>query len=499
MRRHRDAGNATALALMATLLISALAAGIASVSFGVNRVGAGLDSAVFAGYAAEAGLEDARVAISTSGYDTGAGNIWLDTNAIAFDAARETFPDLQNDIPVFPDVALGDGEARRDFRVDVWVYAMDEVGRRFRVVARAVAGDVKLRPGAANAWDVLGDVSVVLAQEIRARDTFARFATFVDRGTLRFGTTTVAGDVHSNNRIEFHYGDAKFLDRVTAVNGFSFENNANTGNTSFREQNPRVERIDLPSVTDVREFGQFASGVYDVRGTNAAYGGLDRPLDTRIELLGDEVRITVLEKGTDTVVADGVHDLPRDGVIYVDGDVTAIKGTMSGRLTISTPGRVNVTDNIRYVDARGNTAMRLEKNGEPVDPASVPPGTPWTEAEGYKYVPNPDFGPRGEDRPALGLMAGGQITLDGKGPDNLEVNAALFSASSNWTADLNESKGNLRMFGSITTSLPGQRAQGSAGYAGSGEYIYDTSLLDNPPPQWLPVNQTYPGPRWRIE
>lgn len=487
MRRgHREAGNATALALLATLLISGIAAGLASVSLGVNRSGAGLDTSVFAAYLAEAGMEDGRVAISTSGYSTGAGNVWLDANAIAFDPARETFPDLEIDAPVFQDIAFGDGALRQDHRVDVWVYAMDNVGRRFRVVARAVAGNVKARPGSVQAWDVTGDVSIVLAQEVRARDTFARYATFVDRGTLAFGTTRVAGDVHSNGNIEFHYGNARFLDRVTAVNGFVYGNGANAGNTSFRDFNPRVNRIELPSIADVSDFGQFAQPPYNVAG------------DAQLELLGDEVKITVLQSGTDTVLSESTQPLPSDGVIYVQGNVTSIKGAMSGRLTVSTPGTINVTDNILYQDFQGNSAMRLEKDGQPVVPADFPAGTAWKEADGYKYVPNPDFQLNGDSRPTLGLMAGGQITLDGSGPDNLELHAALFSATSNWTADLNISKNNLRILGSITTSLPGARAQGSSGYAGSGEYIYDASLLDFPPPQWLPVNSTFWGPRWRL-
>jgi hypothetical protein len=113
-------------------------------------------------------------------------------------------------------------------------------------------------------------------------------------------------------------------------------------------------------------------------------------------------------------------------------------------------------------------------------------------------VKNPDFTLTGEERPALGLMAGYEIKLDAAGPDNLEIHGALFSAASNWRADLDVSKNNLRILGSITTKTPGARAQGSRGYSGSGEYVYDAALLDNPPPHWLQVDSPFWGPRWRL-
>lgn len=477
---HRESGNATALALLATLLLSALATGLASVSFSVNRSGSALDNSLLAGYAAEAGLEQVKVAVSSSEYDLAIGNLWLDENAIAYDENRQDFP-VATDIPVFDNLDVGSDEDRRDVEVDVWVYAMDDENRKYRVVARATAGEV----------------SVVLAQDIRARDTFARFATFVDSGTLRFGTSTVAGDVHSNDRIEFHYGGARFLDRVTAVNGFSFRNGASEGSTSFRDQNRHSTKIQLPTVTDVNAFGEFAEGVYNVRGTNPEYGGTGDTLDAKIELLGDQARIVAINRTTGAVVSDKTVELPRDGVIYVQGNVTSIQGTVSGKVTISTPGTMNVTGDIVYADARGNKAMRLEKDGEPVDPADVA-GQAWTEADGYKYVRNPDFSLEGPNRPALGLMAGYEITLDKNGPDNLEIHGALFSAASNWQADLTATKNNLRILGSITTKTPGARAQGSFGYAGSGEYVYDGALLESPPPRWLQVDSPFWGPRWKM-
>lgn len=480
-RRSSESGNATALALLATFLLAAIAAGLASVSFGVNRAGSGLDNAVLAGYAAEAGLEQVKVAVSNAEYDLDLGNLWLNENSLPFDPARVEFP-ADDDVPVFDDLAIGTIADRQDVSVDVWVYSMDDVGRKYRAIARAIAGSV----------------SVLLAQDIRARDTFARFATFVDQGTLRFGESTVAGDVHSNSTIEFHYGNAKFLDRVTAVDGFGFANGAHEGNTSFRDQNRFSSKISLPSVTDVNAFGQFASGAYNVSGSNDAYGATGAVLDARIELLGDQVKITALKHGTSEVVSEATHGLPPDGVLYVEGNVTSIQGTINGKMTISTPGSLNVTGNITYTDGAGNAAMRLEKDGEAVDPASVPAGTPWRESDGYKYVKNPDFTLDGEQRPALGLMAGKDISLDASAPDNLEIHGALFSAISNWHADLNVSKNNLRILGSITTSKPGARAQGSMGYAGSGEYVYDAALLDNPPPRWLQVDSPFWGPRWRM-
>ena len=481
MRGHRETGSATALALLATLILSAIAAGLASVSFSVNRTGSGLDNSVLAGYAAEAGLEQIKAAVATSEYNITQGNIWLDENAIAYDPDREDFP-APDDIPVWADLEIGSMADRQDVAVDVWVYSMDDENKKYRAVARGKTNDL----------------SVLLAQDIRARDTFARFATFVDKGTLKFGKSMVEGDVHSNDQIEFHYGGGRFKDRVTAARGFAFGNNAHEGNTSFRDQNRFATPIELPTVTDVNVFGEFAKGPYSVRGANSVYDVPGDTLDAQIELLGDQVRLIVTNRDKGTIVSDATHDLPPDGVIFVEGNITSIKGNVSGRVTISTPGTVTVTGDIVYTDPSGNKAMRLEKDGEPVDVGSEPPGQAWKEEDGYRYKPNPDFTLAGDQRPALGLMAGYEIKLDGAGPDNLELHAALFSAAANWTADLDVTKNNLRIFGSITTRTPGARAKGSRGYSGSGEYVYDASLLDNPPPHWLQVDSPFWGPRWRM-
>jgi hypothetical protein len=492
--RRRDAGNATALALIATFLVAALASGLASVSLKINETGANLDSTVLAGYAAEAGLEQVKAAISTSEYPPGEGNVWLRDNAIAFDPDRQDFA-LPTDPKAIADLIIGRlGRDRMDVVVDVWVYAMDDDSRKYRAVARGWVTD----PGLPEAERRARDIQVVLAQDIRARDTFARFATFVDEGTLRFGKTSVKGDVHSNENIEFHYGGAQFLDRVTATSGFNFENGANADNTTFRDQNRFSSRIELPTVTDVTSFGDVATGAYNVRGSNLEYAAPTDTLNARIELLGDKVRITAVSQKTGDVVKDQILPLPAEGVIYVEGNITSIQGKMAGRTTISASGTINVTGDILYTDTKGNSAMRLEKDGEPVDPSSLPAGTAWKEEDGYRYLPNPEFPLDGPDRPALGLMAGYDITLDGAGPQNLEIHAALFSAASSWKADLAVEKGNLRILGSITTKKPGARAQGSKGYAASGEYVYDASLLDNPPPHWLQVDSPFWGPRWRM-
>jgi hypothetical protein len=480
--RRRDAGHATALALIATLMMSALAAGLASTSYRLNETGISLDNNVSASYAAEAGLEQVKAAISSSEYTLADGNLWLSLNALPFDANRREFP-AASDAPVFADLQVGEpGKDREDIRVDVWVYAMDAVARKYRAVSRGRTGSVE----------------ALLAQDIRARDSFARFATFVDEGTLRFGASNVRGDVHSNDRIEFHYGGAQFHDRVSATAGFDFQNGATEGNTSFRDQNRFGARINLPTVTDVNAFGEFSEGKYNVRSSNPDYAAPGDVLDARIRLMGDQVQITAVSRNTGSVVSDATLPVPADGVIYVEGNVMAIEGTLSGRMTISTPGQINVTGNIVYADGSGNKAMRLEDaDGQAIDPATLPADASWS-ADGRRYAPNPDFSASEESRPSLGLMAGQQIKLDGAGPRDLEVHAALFSAASNWTADLEVPKGNLRILGSITTKKPGARAQGSMGYAASGEYVYDASLLDNPPPRWLQVDSPFWGPRWRM-
>ncbi len=96
---------------------------------------------------------------------------------------------------------------------------------------------------------------------------------------------------------------------------------------------------------------------------------------------------------------------PPNGVVYVEGDIIAIKGEVVGRMTIASEGKIRVTGNIQYKDSDGDTAYL---NG--LDP--------------YKpYVPNPDY----DNLAVLGLIARSDIVYTLDVPDIFEINATLMS------------------------------------------------------------------------
>lgn len=82
-------------------------------------------------------------------------------------------------------------------------------------------------------------------------------------------------------------------------------------------------------------------------------------------------------------------------------------------------------------------------------------------------------------------------------PYHRELHAASFCATGRRSFALDARKGNLRVLGSIVNQRGRWRYDGAGyGYAKSGEYVYDESLLAAPPPIYLPVDRPQWGPRW---
>jgi hypothetical protein len=92
-------------------------------------------------------------------------------------------------------------------------------------------------------------------------------------------------------------------------------------------------------------------------------------------------------------------------MIYVEGDVTSIKGQLSSRITVVASGSIRVTGNLQYVDDDWDTAYR---NGtDPDEP----------------YESNPEYG--GEA--VLGLIANEDILYSKYVPDHFEINGSLLA------------------------------------------------------------------------
>lgn len=473
--RRSERGSAIAAAAVVVILVAGIAAALVTVSLPLNRASGMLNEHVVAAYAAEAGLEYARYFCATSQYDD-TGNLWLMQNSIA-DDGDDTYPE-SGDAPAFPDLDIGSA------LVDVWVYSLDTQNLFYRIVARAeVAGR-----------------QVTMAQDVRARDTFARYMFFVDADYINFGTTTVRGAVHVNRHINFHNGGAHFHEDVSAVNGFQYEFGAIECNTTFHAGTAsNAQHINMPSVNEINALRPQAQGVYDVHNDNPAYGG-SGTMNAELEFNGDMVRIVARRAPSNTLVSDNTVPVPENGVIFVQGDVLSVKGKSSGRTTVATMGKVNITDRVTYVDQDGDPAYVLYKDGVPVPNNNTPGTTAWTEQNGYEYLPNPDYNPPAEASPVIGLLAAQEVEIPNSAPYNMEMHAAVFSATKNWFCNLGSKKGNLRVLGSLVTKKRGWRytSNGNWGYAKSGEYIYDQMLLQNPPPFWLPVDKPIWGARWKV-
>lgn len=483
---HHERGSALALTLVLVGLIAGLGAALSSVSLAQNKTSSESNDLIALSYAAEASLEKAVLFVNTSDYDSN-GNQWLNgnspENAVVPPNRLDPRSPAAGDTPVFTeligDPLIADTVLNAKTRVDVFVYALDTQRRDFRLMARAVRGNSTL----------------VLAQDVSAWDSFARFATFANSEALSFGATTVKGHVHSNVAINFFYGGATFSEEVTTVHGFRYYDGATSGNTQIASPDQHTSPIPMPSMGDLNAMRTSSTGMLDVSGHNFQYGNPGDKMNAEIVFSGDQVTIKATNRSTGATL-QGTYTVPPDGIIFVDGDITSIKGSMSTRATVSTTGSIKITDSIRYVDGNGAAAYQLTLNGTGVANNQTDPGVAWTAANGYDYVPNPTYAPQ-SGTPTLGLMAAEMINIAPDAPRNLEIHSSLFSLNQSWSADLTTTKENLRIVGSIATNMAGSRAQGAMGYAASGGYIYEETLRQNPPPGWLMVKKPFWRPRWK--
>lgn len=450
MSRSSNKGSALAAALVILILVCGMGLALASLSVALNRSSAAYNSAVVAGYAAEAGLERAIFEMKRSEYDDH-GNVWL--MSVANDV-REPLEPVEGDVVALDGLVVGGSD------VDVFVYSRDDDRLRYVIVSRAR----------------FDDREICMAQEVKARDTWGRFVIFVNNETSNIGNVQMRGHLHSNRGIVFTSRMAEFFGDVTAVRGFSGQ-----PVTFHALANPRATYIELPSVSDVNEVSVTARNPYRFSG------------DAAIELVGKEVVVT--NGGTTSTLP-----LPENGVLYVNGSVT-LKGNLNGRLTIVTPDRITITDNVKYVDGDGNPKFLLTKDGGTANPSSTGMD-PWTKTNGYVYGLNPAY--RGDS--ALGLITGDMVFLSKSAPFNAEVHAAMFAPNSTLYMDQTApARGNVAIAGSLIVEKQVVRASGGTvngyrtrGWVLSGHYVYDEDLRSNPPPGWFDLDVVVRGARYKV-
>jgi len=145
------------------------------------------------------------------------------------------------------------------------------------------------------AESTVGPVTRKVRVLVREKESFADYNYFVNIHPLGIaGRPTPRGSIHSNRNIDFYFPDGRFVDAVTASEGFYFKVGASRDNTTF--DGPHSENAEkIPDLTNIDIPALSAKAVHKIE---------DPDLDARIYLRGDEV---LVEKWTRA----GYYEVPK--------------------------------------------------------------------------------------------------------------------------------------------------------------------------------------------
>ncbi len=297
------------------------------------------------------------------------------------------------------------------------------------------------------AW-ITNNPMVKVIQERVGQENFARFAYFTDEETMVSGTEVwfrtgdiLRGPVHSNSQFNIN-GDPIFIKEVTTI--APDVNYGGPSNPDFREGITfSVNRIELPTDTD------------KIRAKAFEPEGLFFSGNADLTLAFDPVTLFA-SVDVDQGAGGVVYQIPDNGVLYVDGDVT-IWGTLSGQLTVACSGDIYIVNDLLYTtDPR-------------VDPESTD---------------------------LLGLIADGNIIMADTAA-NLDagdetVMAVMMALGTSFTAQnysAGTPRGYLRIIGGVIQARRGPVGTFNpstlmlvTGY--DKDYVWDSRLADNPPPSF---------------
>jgi hypothetical protein len=441
------------------LLVSLFA--LVGLSSNYTRAHDALNRKTAAVYACEAGLESLRAGAATSRYDN-RGNIFLyELSQIAGRPAMSWTLDSQT-------------------RVDVQVERRTPAGSLepfYRVTATGWAAGMRAQ----------------MLMDVRERDTFSKYLFFIDQDDISFGSTTLNGLVHSNRSVIFTSPGAVAEEFVSAVNGVIDPQHC----AFVKGYDGKAAAVPLPSFSALSSLQPQALPPFSF-GPGA---------DVQIEFTGNAGKVKIWNHGTLVTPPQGT-DLPANQLIFVDGNISGMKGDIYGRLTVACTGQVQLTGSIRYVDQDGDPMYKLVNkisNTTVTDEQSTGAGVVW-DGTTYDYVLNDtdSYGSHKYD-PAvpsvLGIMANNDVLVT-KTADNYNMvfHCALFSANGARKADLSGKFGNWRYVGSNVSKLGGYRYSSGTrhGWGLSGSYIYDSALRWNPPPHWMLIDKPVFGQAWRV-
>ena len=382
--------------------------------------------------------------------------------------------------------------------------------------------------GVASRVRLTGDFTVRLQ-----RDNFAKFALFTNSQTTPSGynvwftdKTNFAGPVHTNGRFNFALNPSGTFEEAvsqqeTLARFYNYgwtvllddDHNLNRDVPTFKETFERgASAITLNSSTQEQDMENQASGgqtftgngVYVPANGSSLIGGVLVKGDSAITMSvdannnavytiaqgNDTTTITVDQVNQQTTVYDSASDTTQvyngvpDGqddvgtLIYVDGNITGIGGTVQAdtELTVASKYNMNITDHIQY-------ASYTPAVGSPGDSNYVPPS-----AEGTNNL--------------LGLVSWqGNVTIGTSAPDNINIHGTILATNGIFTVtDYNDTntgpRGTATLLGGVITDnygafglFNGYTGQQMSGYGRN--FVYDQRMKVGKQPPYFPSLNTF--------
>lgn len=473
--RH-ERGSALLLVMIMSVSIAILLTGLLSLTASSAAAALGANERISRLYAAEAGLERAKMLVSLNTTDT---TSWLDDNVgggpVILDgntATTLTVGDCTVQVEV---TSLAGGWAM------VTSTATDHAGRR-----------------------------TLVSMTARPRTYFSDYARFVSDNSLSIGSNaSYDGKVHSNGNINCYGSNITFYDNVTASGSL----NPRSDTTFMKDATGGVPQILLPEASELEDLCQDPPAGslqydWDDASFQAAFQAATgkTPNNTlRVYVEFNRNVMTVQSKcyvgGTWYTMTESNIDVPDKNAIYIRG-TSYVEGNLSRRTSIICPKDIYIENSVRYVDDSGGPLWELRDKtsgnlaGFSTSDNTWTPTDNWKDTSDYSYEMASDWWSRapvdtaGDPLiPALGIVSGDTIYLKGS-ENNREIHAALFTSGDVVRPNTGTSskRKNLHIHGAIITT-------GTNPLSGDFSYrcyAYDPNLRLYPPPGFpTMVNPTF--------
>ena len=468
--RNMDRGSA----LLIVLILMVVAAGVCGAMLVVHTSRAGssfdADSRISRMYAAEAGLELAKLEVMANGG-------WLAASA-------DRGPVITRNV--------GGNTVR--------VSVKSEDGSWFTVESASESPD-----------GTVTTLNMNMRGGVDGRGgSFADYARFVSKGVLDIGSyASYGGKVHCNSNINVQGDGVVFWEDVTAAgrinprNDTVFHKNATSG----------VAQIELPGEDQLEGLARSApSGaiVYDPNDPifknkflTATGSAPNSTLEVKVVLKQDKMDVistcTYTSGGPTTTktMTESNVPVPHNGTIFIKNNKkTTVSGNISRRMSVVSPNDIYINGPVRYTDDSGGPQWVLKNSTtgqiEPFDSSTNSWSTMgrW-DGPPYKYEEAADWMDRKPaDNPALGIVTAKTIYITGAN-ENREIHAALFTSGDVIRpSGITGTKKNLYILGAIITT--GTNPVSS--YFSYRCYAYDPHLKGTPPPGFPLVGGQDPVP-----